>query len=114
MIAEQSLNRNAKAMNNEMPDEIYIQLGENRIGTEICLRKWSYKPFEDGTKYIRADKVVPDGWKLVPIKPTEEMVKESYHAKASGRLIHEKADYLIEVYKAMLSAAPQPPTKGDE
>lgn len=41
--------------NNEMPSEIYVQLGENRIGTEICLRKWSENPFEDGTKYIRAD-----------------------------------------------------------
>lgn len=37
-----------------MPEEIYVQLGENRIGTEICLRKWSEKPFEDGTKYVRA------------------------------------------------------------
>lgn len=45
--------------NTEMPDEIYVQLGENRIGTEICLRKWSEKPFEDGTKYARADKAAP-------------------------------------------------------
>ena len=46
-------------MNKEMPDEIYVQLGENRIGTEICLRKWSEKPFEDGTKYVLADKAAP-------------------------------------------------------
>ena len=46
-------------MNNEMPEEIYVQLGENRIGTEICLRKWSEKPFEDGTKYVLADKAAP-------------------------------------------------------
>lgn len=37
-----------------LPNEIYIQLGENRIGTEICLRRWQEKPFEGGTKYIRA------------------------------------------------------------
>lgn len=47
--------------NTEMPDEIYVQLGENRIGTEICLRKWSEKPFEDGTKYARAPIPAPVG-----------------------------------------------------
>lgn len=36
------------------PDEIYIQLGENRIGTEICLRRWQKTPFEGGIKYTRA------------------------------------------------------------
>lgn len=50
--------RKGKIMNNEMPDDIYIQLGENRIGTEICLRKWSKEPFEGGTKYARADNVL--------------------------------------------------------
>lgn len=39
---------------NEMPNEIYIQLGENRIGTEICLRRWQETPFEGGIKYTRA------------------------------------------------------------
>lgn len=39
---------------NELPNEIYIQLGENRIGTEICLRRWQEKPFDGGTKYVRA------------------------------------------------------------
>ena len=55
-------------MNNEMPDEIYIQLGENRIGTEICLRKWSKEPFEDGTKYARADKAAP-AWQPIETAP---------------------------------------------
>lgn len=37
-----------------IPNEIYIQLGENRIGTEICLRRWQETPFEGGIKYTRA------------------------------------------------------------
>ena len=57
-------------MNNEMPDEIYIQLGENRIGTEICLRKWSKEPFEDGTKYARADKAAP-AWQPIETAPKD-------------------------------------------
>lgn len=55
-------------MNNKMPDDIYIQLGENRIGTELCLRKWSREPFEDGTKYVRADKAVPE-WQPIETAP---------------------------------------------
>lgn len=35
------------------PDEIYIQLGENRTGLGICLRRWQETPFEGGTKYVR-------------------------------------------------------------
>lgn len=37
----------------EMPNEIYIQFGENRIGTEICMRKWQEKPFDGGIRYTR-------------------------------------------------------------
>lgn len=36
------------------PDEIYIQLGENRTGLGICLRRWQDTPFEGGIKYTRA------------------------------------------------------------
>jgi len=36
------------------PDEIYIQLGENRTGLGICLRRWQDTPFEEGIKYVRA------------------------------------------------------------
>ena len=39
---------------NKIPNEIYMQLGENRIGTEICLRRWQETPFEGGIKYTRA------------------------------------------------------------
>ena len=99
-------------MNNEMPDEIYVQLGENRIGTEICLIKWSEKPFEDGTKYVRADKAAPEGFVLVPIEPTEDML-EAYkeadgdHSDWETWLEWDGGD-ATRLYKAMLSATPQP------
>jgi len=41
----------------------------------------------------------PEGWQLVPKKPTVEM-------KIVGRTTHWKA---VEIYKEMLSAAPEPP-----
>lgn len=48
--------------------------------------------------------VVPDGYKLVPIEPTRDMI-DAFMGGESG-------SYIVDSYKAMLSAAPQPPTKG--
>ena len=62
--------RKGKIMNNEMPDDIYIQLGENRIGTELCLRKWAEEPFIGGTKYVRADKAAP-AWQPIETAPKD-------------------------------------------
>ncbi len=46
-----------------------------------------------------AQRGAPEGWQLVPKKPTVEM-------KIVGRTTHWKA---VEIYKEMLSAAPEPP-----
>lgn len=51
--------------------------------------------------------VVPDGYALVPIEPTEEMSVEGII-----NWTHEGA-FVNKIYKAMISAAPQPPTRGD-
>lgn len=50
-----------------------------------------------------AKQAVPDGWKLVPVDQTVEMFEAGY-SDASGERIFDS----IEIYKAMLSAAPQP------
>ena len=112
-------------MNKEMPDEIYVQLGENRIGTEICLRKWSEKPFEDGTKYVRADKAVPEG-QLIQIARLPEAVE--FRRKVAEFSIDrvknfygmnkDKPELSLDAvlwiaaceYLKLISAAPQPPT----
>lgn len=52
-----------------------------------------------------AGKMVPEGWKLVPVKPTEEMI--------TAALRNQKIKYAARatyagVYSAMLSAAPKP------
>ncbi|WP_031524513.1 hypothetical protein [Siccibacter colletis] len=44
---------------------------------------------------------VPDGWKLVPVDPTETMLA------AAGDIVILNADEALSAYKAMLSAAPQ-------
>ncbi|EMB2737989.1 TPA: hypothetical protein ACKP07_000264 [Serratia marcescens] len=41
---------------------------------------------------------VPDGWKLVPVEPTEEMLRAAYR---------ESGVYSAKAYRAMLAAAPE-------
>lgn len=51
--------------------------------------------------------VVPDGYALVPIEPTD------YQLICGQNAMNDEDKYLSDIYKAMISAAPQPPTKGD-
>ena len=50
---------------------------------------------------LTAQASVPDGWKLVPIEPTDEMSLAARHASLSRRTTYE------DIYAGMLSAAPQ-------
>ena len=47
---------------------------------------------------------LPDGWKLVPVEPTEKMINARLSEVANWR-------GHVEGYKAMLAAAPQELTK---
>lgn len=49
---------------------------------------------------------VPEGWKLVPVDPTREMLRSAF--PASGPVTANA------VYRAMLAAAPQPPKHYDQ
>jgi len=55
---------------------------------------------------VAAQPSVPDGWKLVPLEPTDEMYKAWLDGKGDQR------NYWDDVYKAMLAAAPTPPADG--
>ena len=46
------------------------------------------------------EQVIPDGWKLVPIEPTQGMVDACFEATSAGGI--QKG------YRAMLAAAPKP------
>lgn len=47
--------------------------------------------------------VIPDGWVMVPVEPTEAMINAYRGALYSG----ESAVSCIDLYKAMIAAAPQ-------
>ena len=124
------MNRKAKAMNNEMPDEIYV---------EHSADEWvngKYVPLYEGgetwaggkTKYIRADKAVLDG-QLIQIDRLLEAVefrrevaefaidrvKDFYGMNKDKPELSLDAILWIAAceYLKLISAAPQPPTKGD-
>lgn len=47
--------------------------------------------------YLGANLSIPEGWKLVPVEPTDEMVNEGLECASKA------------VYRRMIAAAPQPP-----
>ena len=51
---------------------------------------------------------VPDGWKLVPVEPTPEMMRSGMNVPFNKAARHNA------VYRAMLKEAPQPPKLSDE
>ncbi|MBN8714613.1 MAG: hypothetical protein J0H50_11705 [Xanthomonadales bacterium] len=59
----------------------------------------------EAVRKLEAERVsVPEGWKLVPIEPTDAMVKEG-----ARRRQNSAAESVREGYRAMLAAAPSQP-----
>ncbi|UAN64278.1 hypothetical protein [Serratia sp. JSRIV006] len=67
--------------------------------------------------------VIPDGWKLVPVEPTESMVIDGFESEAWDALgdavldkkgwpysCRESAECVTGIFKAMLAASPTAPT----
>ena len=57
-----------------------------------------------------ASVAVPDGWKLVPVEPTDEMVRAGINTPCvdSGNDADDQPQDYRNVYSAMLAAAPHP------
>lgn len=52
---------------------------------------------------------VPDGWRLVPVEPTDDMCEAAWDSDAADYVgEHKRIHSASMAYKAMLSAAPQP------
>lgn len=64
--------------------------------------------FANGQRTREAAPRVPEGWKLVPVEPTEEMAK-AYWA------FNDRTDVVMaDAWNAMLAAAPEPQPQADE
>lgn len=59
--------------------------------------------------YVRADlaTVVPEGWQLVPVEPTDAMC---YDGRQAGSTAYADPDgiAIVDLWEAMLAAAPKP------
>jgi hypothetical protein len=71
--------------------DVYDQTGEWR-GTCHCMKA--------------AQPAVPEGWKLVPVEPSDAMVQAAHHLDLSYMPGQEGADRAA-IYRAMLAAAPE-------
>lgn len=108
---------------NDAPEHIWLQTAgvwpENGEFGELTWCSDNQHP--DDTLYVRADvvagnsPVIPDGWKLVPVEPTAEMISSGIaaHYERSQIQIHDRpAPGPMEcAYVAMLAAAPQQEVK---
>lgn len=103
----------------DAPEHIWLQTAgvwpENGEFSELT---WcSDNQHQDDTLYVRADvvignsPVIPDGWVMVPVEPTAEMLQSgiSAHRERGQIQIHDRpAPGPMEcAYVAMLAAAPQ-------
>lgn len=106
-------------MNNEMPDVLYIRPTHSDGKHFSCsLQSDTLKR----TKYVRADKAVPEGWRDISTAPMDGKYIIVFRPVYDGQYIPQVGgDYFkkwfcgtpTETYKAMLSAAPQPPKEGE-
>ena len=95
----------------DAPEHIWLQTAgvwpENGEFSELT---WcSDNQHKDDTLYVRADVVsgnspaIPDGWVMVPVEPTPEMINSAMLDNETGEV--------AEIYELMLSAAPQQEVK---
>lgn len=97
------------------PDEISPMEALNKIEkglTRISGEEW-YN-VSHGKNYIEtiraaltAQASVPEGWKLVPIEPTNNMIANAYNRRMNRHVKY--GEMYADIYTSMLNAAPQPP-----
>lgn len=94
------------------PERIWLLLGEGDEGSHL----WCDDPDPSGNgetqsvEYVRADvaKAIPSGWKLVPIKPTQQMIDTAVRygdSEGYGRVSEIDVEM---IWEDMLAATPKP------
>jgi hypothetical protein len=67
-----------------------------------------YAEYSEALDYMY---LVPQGWKLVPVEPTQHMCNKAYQRYQDWRYHSDGSPYNLngykEIYKAMTSAAPE-------
>ena len=77
------------------------------------VRYWDKKTdlvvsLQGGDRYSVPLYAIPEGYKLVPIEPTEEMIEEFINAYSNGFLTNKSIKPIVSCsYKAMIEVAPE-------
>jgi hypothetical protein len=74
------------------------------MDSELALCDCDQRLPDDIPLYAHPASTVPEGWKLVPIEPTREMLRASYSVGVPKCTADQ---YIMMQYKAMLAAAPE-------
>lgn len=110
----------------KFPDEVYIaephmEMGapvDFGVGTFYCKLGGTLTNISEGhARYVRADKPADNGgdWVLVPVTPTDEMVKAGSRQTHWGSAIDKTCDGITKhQWQEMLKATPQPPEVSGE
>lgn len=91
-----------------------VATGETHEGQETYTRHDVRPPLCDAeVLYTRASQSdgtsgVPEGWKLVPVEPTDAMIRAGYDAENNDGKMH-----LRPAWRYMLAAAPAAPNQGE-
>lgn len=72
-----------------------------------CLDRTDFTAAPFVRRILALTQAAPDGWRLVPVEPTEAMI-EAGRVVGSLRFANRASD----TYRAMLSASPAPPAQG--
>lgn len=92
----------------------FFDIEKDHIGYTSWATAFAWKVWQDTRAAARAtpQQAMPEGWKLVPVEPTESMRL----APAKDRPGFSR-NVAAEIYRSMLAAAPQPsqePEKAEE
>ena len=95
-----------------LPDDLYPDSKDWKHSNYAGRVEWLHMMYESKKKEADfwvdvANKNISEGWKLVPIEPTEEMCDAGLKTSAFGRDNIHSWDDPETVYKAMLAAAPE-------
>lgn len=81
----------------------YLQPGALGFDASVgCLAPAQIPLFTRPAPAVSLAELVPDGWQLVPVEPTEEMI-------AAADQFMDGLSRLSDAYEAMLAAVPTPP-----
>ena len=104
----------------ECGSDDHAHLGGEGFFCQNCGQEWF--PDVDYTDAVKNNlsnrhppsSAVPEGWKLVPVEPTSDMRQIGGEVNSPTTTLTTASLYAVEVYRAMLAAAPQQGGSDDE